>query len=196
MKWIRLSAALLLLVAAVGALWQFVRHKRQETELLPPSTPYTAKDYIRERTPQAGQAARNYTLPTLGGKLDRLFEQGKPAVLNFWATWCDSCQEEMNAFQKAYTQYGDRVRIRMVNATFMENEKVVPAFVSKHGWTFPVLLDRKGDTTMNYTGVGAYPQTYFIDNKGRIVYHQIGFLSERDLMRRIQSLLEKEGARP
>jgi hypothetical protein len=49
---------------------------------------------------------------------------------------------------------------------------------------------------MNYTGVGAYPQTYFIDNKGRIVYHQIGFLSERDLMRRIQSLLEKEGARP
>ena len=116
--------------------------------------------------------------------------QGKPVILNFWASWCGPCKSEMPAFQEKYQLYGDQIQFLMVNLTDGSRETVdtALAFVEGAGYTFPVFYDTEMDAALNYN-VSGVPVTYFIDAQGALVAWQQGAMSADMLQRGIDMLL-------
>ena len=111
-----------------------------------------------------GRVAPDFTLQALDGSTFRLSEQrGKPVVLNFWATWCGPCQNELPAIQKAAEHFGDDVVFAGVDQG--EKPEVVQSFVDKLGLTFTIPMDTDGTIGYNY-GVQGLPTTFFIDRNG------------------------------
>lgn len=114
------------------------------------------------------EQAVDFTLMTLHDEVLSLSSfEGKRVMLNFWATWCGPCREEMPHMQKAYEQHSDAAIIA-VNMTDQDYGKTrVQSFVEEYRLTFPVVLDEAGDVAKLY-GVIAVPTTIFIDEQGRI----------------------------
>ena len=97
---------------------------------------------------------------------------GKPAIINFWATWCGPCRAEMPAMEKAWEKLqGDDVLLLAVN--FSEPEETVARFQEDYPMSFPVLLDEDGETAGNWPLKGL-PVTFVVDASGRLVYQAMG----------------------
>lgn len=96
--------------------------------------------------------------------------KGKPIVLNFWASWCGPCREEMPDFQKIYEQEKDEVVFIMLNATdqIEETKEKAEKFIQEKGYTFPVYYDLKMEGITNY-GINGFPTTIFIDKDFNVV---------------------------
>ena len=96
--------------------------------------------------------------------------EGKPVVLNFWASWCGPCKSEMPEFETAYQTYGENIQFLMVNMTDGYQETVSSAkdFIQKTGYTFPVFYDSDFEAAKAYS-VYSLPTTYFIDSEGYII---------------------------
>ena len=94
--------------------------------------------------------------------------QGKPVILNYWASWCPPCKAEMPAFQQAYQEFaGTDLIIIAINAANQDSLSDVVQFVQKHELTFPIALDKTGSAARDYQ-VHSLPTTYFIDKNGVI----------------------------
>jgi peroxiredoxin len=114
--------------------------------------------------PGVGRMAPDFTLQTLDGGTFRLSEQrGKPLVLNFWATWCGPCRNELPAVQKAAAHFGDD--IVFVGVDQGEKADVVQSFVDELGLTFTIPMDSDGAVGYDYN-VQGLPTTFFIDRNG------------------------------
>ena len=125
--------------------------------------------YTSLQAPQAGYFAPSLELSTLGSETLALSDfQGRPIILNFWASWCPPCRAEMPDFQQASVEYGDTGLIILgVNATNQDALNEVNLFISDHEVTFPIMLDTDGEATRDYQ-VHSLPTTFFIDRSGRI----------------------------
>lgn len=107
----------------------------------------------------------------------------KPVVLNFWASTCPPCKEEMPDFQAAYEAYGQDINFVMVNvgdAMQGETREKADTYLAEAGYTFPVYFD------VDYQGITAYgvqgfPHTYFIDAEGNVVIYAAGMLTAQGL---------------
>jgi peroxiredoxin len=134
---------------------------------------------------KVGQKAPDFKLKTLDGQTVELSQSNKLTIVNFWATWCPPCREEMPEFQKAYEKYKDKVNFMMINVTSTETDSsAVPEFVKKNGYTFPVLLDDGSVTSVpvaDQYGIVAIPTTYIVDATGKIVYKRSGMMNMKDL---------------
>ncbi len=110
---------------------------------------------------------------------------GKPIVLNFWASWCPPCREEMPHFENVYLEMGDEVEFIMLNSTDgQETMEAGQAFIDENGYTFPVYFDYDGEVTGNasYDYYIMYlPTTFFIDAEGNVVAVAEQGLSEEQL---------------
>lgn len=95
---------------------------------------------------------------------------GKPAVVNFWASWCDPCREEA-AHLRRYAENA-RGRAAVVGVNWTDELKGARAFIREYRWTFPNLRDSDGDIGNEWfqaTGsVTGLPVTYVLDGEGRI----------------------------
>ena len=134
--------------------------------------------------------APDFTVVDGNGNTVKLSDyMGKPIVLNFWASWCGPCQMEMPDFQKKYMELGDEVVFLMVNMTDGARETVQSAadFVSRNGYTFPVLFDVHYDAATAYS-VYSLPTTYFIDAQGNVVAKFSGAMSESLLQQYIDRI--------
>ncbi|MDM5317683.1 TlpA disulfide reductase family protein [Fictibacillus sp. b24] len=123
-----------------------------------------------------GSKAHDFSLKTLDGKQIQLNDyRGKKVILNFWATWCPPCREEMPEMQKFYSDYKDKnVEILAVNLAYAETKKEkVGEFVEKYDLSFPIPLDEKNTTGKQYRAV-SIPTSYFIDENGNITNFHIG----------------------
>lgn len=126
-----------------------------------------------------GVKAPDFEVKNLAGETVKLSDfQGKKVLLNFWATWCPPCKEEMPDMENFYKQAGDDVVILAVN---IDPQYDVNKFVTEMGITFPILLDEKDEVNSMYQ-VLTIPTTYFIDEEGIIRHKYISAMTE-DIMK-------------
>jgi peroxiredoxin len=92
--------------------------------------------------------------------------------LNFWATWCEPCKEEMPAMERLWRRHQGQGFV-MVGVSLDSNPKVVPPFIAQHKLTFPIALDAKMDVANTY-GVRALPTSFIIDREGRMTALALG----------------------
>ncbi|HEV2065714.1 MAG TPA: TlpA disulfide reductase family protein [Thermomicrobiales bacterium] len=140
--------------------------------------------------------AADFELPLLDGSTWRLADhRGQVVVLNFWASWCEPCKEEMPAFQQAAAASADRVAFIGVGSK-MDRDEDVRAFVDATGVTYPIGRDITGDDRARGEierayGVVGYPATFFISPGGDIVRVEMGPL---DLTRLEAYIAEAQAA--
>jgi len=97
----------------------------------------------------------------------------KIIFLNFWATWCGPCKEEMPSLEVLHQQFKEKNFILLAISVDYEGLKPVQEFINKHHYTFPVLLDPKCET-LDLFEVKGIPTTFIIDKKGRMVGKAVG----------------------
>ncbi len=116
-----------------------------------------------------GKPAPDFTLSDLNDKPYRLSEfRGKVVFLNFWATWCKPCREEMPSMEILNRNFEkDGLVILAVSIDRVTTTKDIPPFVNGMNLTFPVLIDSWGKTDMPYKRMGV-PETFIIDQEGII----------------------------
>ena len=127
--------------------------------------------------------------------------KGKVIFLNFWATWCGPCRNEMPDIQKLYEEYsaqgeGAEVVILGVAGPGIGQEgsaDEIASFMEENGYTYPVLMDESGEMFSQY-GISAFPTTFMIDKDGNVYGYVPGQMTE-DIMRSIiDQTLEGSGA--
>lgn len=155
---------LLIIVILLAAFIGSVFHA-QKTRLVQAPT-------VTEELPignKIGNQAPQLELYDLEGELHQLTdERGKIVIVNFWATWCPPCRDEMPDLQRFYEDYAPDVAVLGVNITKAETGiQAVRSFTEQIGITFPVLLDEAGDAINAYR-VASYPSTFVLDQEGVI----------------------------
>lgn len=139
-------------------------------------------------------SAPDFTVIDESGQKVTLSEmQGKPVVLNFWASWCPPCKSEMPDFDRAYTEYGEKITFIMVNLTDGARETVetAQAYITQQKYSFPVYFDTEYSAATAY-GVSSIPATYFIDANGKMVAYGLGALDKDSLYRGLKKILPSE----
>ena len=123
------------------------------------------KQKIQEESPEENAiTAMNFTVYDAQNQKVTLQDfLGKPIVINYWATWCGYCVEEMPTFEKVYQEEKDNVVFMMINATDGVSETVEKAqnFIEEKGFQFPVYYDINGEVGYQY-GIYSLPTTIFI----------------------------------
>jgi thiol-disulfide isomerase/thioredoxin len=146
-----------------------------------------------EEAPKVGYLAPSFELDTLeGGSLG--IGQGprdSAVIVNFWASWCDPCRLEAPFLADMYVKYGDQLDIYGVNGTAYDDLASVKAFVKQYQYTFPTLLDEKGEIFKLYQ-VPGYPTSFFIDRNGVIRDIMIGLPDNghEEFEKRLKKLLK------
>ncbi len=99
--------------------------------------------------------------------------KGKVVFINFWATWCGPCKEEMPSMEALCQQFKEKDFVFIAISVDYEGRKPVKEFIEKHRYTFPVLLDPKYKTLDLYK-VKGIPTTFIIDKKGIMIGKAVG----------------------
>jgi peroxiredoxin len=116
----------------------------------------------------------DFSLEDLNGKKVGLKQfKGKVVFLNFWATWCGPCREEMPGLEVLHQRFKEKNFVLLSVSVDYEGAKPVREFINKHRYSFPVLLDPKCET-LDLFEVKGIPTTFIIDKKGRMVGRAIG----------------------
>ena len=123
--------------------------------------------------PSRPRAVQDFTAPLLGGKSFRLTgHRGQVLLINFWATWCPPCLEEMPALERLWRQHKDNGFV-LVAVSLDGDPGPVGPFVAEHRLTFPVALDPKFEVA-NLYGVRALPATFVVDRLGNLAALALG----------------------
>jgi len=121
-----------------------------------------------------GQEAPGFELPRLaGGPPVRLADlRGKVVLLNFWATWCKPCEDEMPAMQRLHEALAG-TDFELLAVSLDDDRAAVEAFQERLGLGFPILLDPAKKVSVAYQTY-RYPESYLIDREGRILARYVG----------------------
>ena len=115
--------------------------------------------------------------------------KGKPVVINFWASWCIYCTEEMPDFHEVYLEEKENIVFMMVNATdgSGETKETAKEYMEEEGYEFNIYYDINllAINTYNITG---YPTTVFVDKDGYITKTHIGKITKNTLLKEIEKL--------
>ncbi len=143
-----------------------------------------------------GHPVPDIVLNDITGKEHRLADyRGKVVFLNFWATWCKPCQEEMPSMEVLYRNLKDKdFEILAVSMDRVTSQGDVVPFSRNLNLTFPILLDPWGKTDGKYKLTG-FPETYIIDREGRLAEKVIGPRDWTD-MNNIQTIVGLLNALP
>ena len=128
--------------------------------------------------------------------------KGKVIVINFWATWCGYCVEEMPAFEKIYKEFGSNKKDVIIlgvagpktkqnlNNVDVEKDKII-SFLNKNKITYPTLMDETGKSFDDYK-VRALPMTYVINKDGYLEGFVNGAITDEQLRKAINQTLKKK----
>lgn len=138
--------------------------------------------------PTHTQEAPDLTLRTLDGESIALRRPPKPLLLNFWGTWCGSCQAELPHLIALHQRYADRVQFVGIAFDELEGAQGLRRFCTEKGIRYPqVLGDERTRDAFNISGV---PQTVLLDTQGRIRFWWVGARDAGTLERALQLLLQ------
>lgn len=144
------------------------------------------------------KSIKKLTLRDLEGTKVRLADyQGRIVVLNFWATWCGPCKEELPRLGEIARQYANR-GVTFLLASIDEQKKLsaVRDYVSEHGIKLPVLTGASVDLLEQLAGVNVVPATLVIDDKGEIIRAINGEAREEDVKEAVDWLLSDRRGDP
>lgn len=134
-----------------------------------------------------GVQAPDFTGELIDGTSITLSElQGKPVIINFWATWCGPCVKEMPAFERLKDDFGDKIGIIAVNCG--DDAGTVKDFMEENGYTFPVVLDEEYSISMLYP-TNSIPYTVVVDAEGRVTHISTGALDADTMYERYKEAL-------
>ena len=136
----------------------------------------------------------NVVLKDINGKsvnLSEITNDGKPFVINFWATWCAPCKRELNTINELYEDWQKDTGVKIYAISIDDQRTVdkVKPYVSAQGWEYEVLLDTNGDLK-RALGVNNVPFTFLVDGKGNIVWKHNNYNpgDEEELYEQIEKL--------
>lgn len=145
---------------------------------------------MAKKPPLVGGPVPPFELETLDGSLTKISDyHGKVVLLNFWATWCKPCKEEMPEIQAAYEMYKDQGFV-VLGINFGEKREKVKKLVKEMGLTFPILLDRDFEVA-EFHNVVSLPVTFFIDGKGIIKEQVFGGALKKEQIEAVFKRLQK-----
>ncbi len=151
---------------------------------------YVVVDAMRERIVEAGDKAPNFSIATDTGRtVTRSDFGGKLLVLNFWATWCAPCVEEVPSLDRLSKQFAGSGLV-VLGVSVDRNEKLYHNFLQRTHVSFETARDPEENISASY-GTYKYPETYIIDQQGRVVAKIIGSRNwtSPDMVNMIKSLL-------
>ncbi|WP_420265654.1 peroxiredoxin family protein [Candidatus Magnetominusculus dajiuhuensis] len=139
-----------------------------------------------------GKAAPDFTLKTLDGKNFSLSTlKGKTVLINFWATWCPPCVEELPSMNKLYLKYKQK-GFEVVAISLDSSTTKVKKYIAKNPLSFIVLLDTDKRVAKKLYKVSAQPTTYLISSDGKIIRKFFGSVDWTDevVQKEIEGLLK------
>jgi peroxiredoxin len=189
-----LTAIFAVALAAAGAVWI--------KSLVPPDSPSGSLQFL-SAAPElpifdkagepalVGKAAPDFTVQDSDRKLTLRDHRGKVVVLNFWATWCPPCVDEIPALSKFWEKYQSRSdRLGLFAVSVDKDWKTVDDFMKKNPSTIPLYRDPDAATSKRF-GTTIYPETYVVNEKGRVLFRVQGAVNWNDpeFRSRIDNLL-------
>jgi cytochrome c biogenesis protein CcmG/thiol:disulfide interchange protein DsbE len=139
----------------------------------------------------AGKPAPDFTLrDRAGAEIQLSHLKGKVVLLNFWATWCTGCKQEIPWFMDFQTKYKDDGLSVLGVSLDDEGWKVLKPYLAEHSMNYTVVLgnDAVADA---YGGVDALPTTLLIDREGRIAYIHTGMVDRTETEKELRAMLKK-----
>lgn len=136
------------------------------------------------------------TLKTMDGqsvRTDTLSNNGKPFIIDFFATWCKPCNRELDAISEVYEEWQEETGVKLIAISIDRAQDVhkVKPLVDNHGWDYEVLIDTN-EELKRALGIQAIPYTLILDGKGNIVYRHNGYVdgAEEELIEKVREMGE------
>jgi thiol-disulfide isomerase/thioredoxin len=204
LKWLLPAIGLVVLLLAAGAIYRSL-----SSRYTPPAPSVTQTqpddggadptaapaempdDGDVDRTTAAPANVPEFTVLDADGAENRLSDhRGKPVVINFWATWCPYCIEELPMFDEAAKTYGDRIDFMIVDCVdaYRETERNAKAYLEENGLTFPAYFDTMGEASALF-GASSIPLTVFIHPDGTVMDSYLGAMQQETLQSYLDALV-------
>ncbi|HUF52998.1 MAG TPA: TlpA disulfide reductase family protein [Dehalococcoidia bacterium] len=195
--WRQVALPLLAIATIVAVIWWLENHQQEAgtsasgAKYGPVDLPPTLAPAGLDIGPEDGKLAPDFLLESLDGQEVRLSGlRGKAVVINFWATWCKPCRQEIPQLIAAYNRYrGDGLEILGVN--LQEAKSIIKPFAEDYGMNFPIPIDRTGAVANEYRLLGV-PTTYFIDRQGIVRSAFTGPFLEVSQGTNVQNAIEED----
>jgi thiol-disulfide isomerase/thioredoxin len=141
-------------------------------------------------TVAVGKPVPPYVAQAMDGDRTSLADlQGKPVLLNIWATWCHPCREEIPALEQLHREYGPRgLRVVGVSIDQAGQEQGIREFMEEFGASFDIWLDPNSDVTSQFSTIGV-PNTFLIGADGTLLWKKVGPVHATDA--ELRGLIEK-----
>lgn len=134
---------------------------------------------------QLGEQPAGFSLTTFEGEVINSGDlRGQVVLINFWASWCSTCDAEAALLEQAWQHYQAQAggQVVFLGVAYMDTENAARAFMADHGVTFPNGQDLRGSISQIYQ-VKSVPETYILDAEGVLRSHKIGpFLSFGEIL--------------
>ncbi|MCF0183506.1 MAG: TlpA family protein disulfide reductase [Bacteroidaceae bacterium] len=147
-------------------------------------------------TASAQSELPTFSLKNIEGKTvntNELSNDGKPFIIDFFATWCKPCNRELSAIAEVYDEWKEETGVKVIAVSIDQAHNInkVKPLVDNHGWEYEVLLDPNSDF-LKALGGQMIPYTIIVDGKGKIVYRHSGYTdgAETELIEKVRALIE------